>query len=108
MSLDLRYRPQRLVAVELPAPGAFMGRRRYQSITNEQDSELQALGRKIQGSSPQCIGVASIIAFAHGDREYIPPAQLALIDAHVAAETAAGRQPSSWLFNNQINRSGIG
>jgi hypothetical protein len=100
--------PYRRVAVEIPVAGAFMGRIEYPSITNEQDAELQELGRKIQGSSPQCVGVASIVAFAHGDRQYIPPAQLALIDAYVAAETAAGRQPSSWLLNAQINRAGLG
>jgi hypothetical protein len=69
-----------------------MGRIEYPSITNEQNRELQARGRKIQGSSPQCIGAASTIAYAHGDRQYIAPAQLALIDAHVAAETAASRR----------------
>ena len=103
--------PQRFIDVDLPHPNPSVGRVKYQSLTSSQWAEVEELGRKIQGSSPQVVGVASIVAYAHGDRELLEavvPEQLALIDAHVAAETAAGRQPASWLLNSQINRARIG
>jgi hypothetical protein len=110
------HMPQRRMSVEFPHPNPAVGTLTFQSVTSEQWRELEALGRKIQGASPQVVGVGTIVAYSHigqadGMREVIQavaPAQLALIDAYVAGEEAAGRQPSSWLLNNQINRARIG
>lgn len=99
------WRPHRRFDVSLPAPNGV--RVKFPSLSDAQLRELQALGKQIQGADPQVIGAAAILAFARGALDLIPPAQLALIEAFVAAETAAGRRLSGWLTNPHINHARI-
>ena len=74
----------------------------YGSISSAQVVALRELGAKIQGAGPQVVGAAAIIAYGHGDLDLIPAAQRTLIEAYVAAETAAGRRLSGWLTNPHV------
>lgn len=91
--------------VELVHEGA---RTTYPSVTNEQWAALQDLAKQIRGASPNVVAVASICAYSHGHTDRIPAEQLALIEAHVAAENLAGRRLPGWLTNNCSNRARIG
>jgi hypothetical protein len=102
------WRSARYFDVALPHPDPAVGRVTYPSVTSSQHAALEELGRKIRGAAPQVVGVASIVAFGHGHLELIPAEELALIEAHVAAETNAGRRLPGWLTNNCSNRARIG